>query len=301
MSQSLAQSAIAFLIDLAEKGEIDPWDVNVIDVIDRFLKSLKDKPIPTSAHGRSPYEQNLSESGQAFLYAAMLVLLKADTLVRTEIQPEEDEFEESGFFEPDDFYVGELPRNLERHIHRRAVAVPPEKRNVTLQELISQLEMIALAMADPAPRNRNPRPQPHSKRKAVRAIAQLAHQENLSEIAEALEDFINHYWDELEELVDWMDFEYLLENWAQFRPAVLGGPITGELSEDDYRHEKVGVFWGLLFLSAQSKVELAQNTFYKDLKVRHLGKLNQTGELQTNLPGGAETEALSLPSYVLPD
>ncbi|NEP16069.1 MAG: segregation/condensation protein A [Leptolyngbya sp. SIO4C1] len=285
MSLSLAQSAIAFLIDLAEQGEIDPWDVNVIDVIDRFLKSLKDKPLPEVPDGRSPYEQNLSESGQAFLYAAMLVLLKADTLVRTEIE-EAAEFEEEAFFEPSDIIVGELPRNLERHIHRRAVAAPPEKRNVTLQELIEQLETIAIAMADPTPRRRS-RPQPQSKRKAVRAIAQLAHQENLSEIADALEDFLNRYWDELETLVDWIDFEYLLENWAQFRPDGLGGPIKSELSEADYRHEKVGVFWGLLFLSAQSKVELAQDAFYQDLKVRYLGH--------------SGTELPNIPSYVLPD
>ena len=88
MANSLAQRAIAFLIDLAERGELDPWDVNVIDVVDRFLKSLKEQA-PTTQNGRSPYEKNLSESGQAFLYASMLVLLKADTLIRTEIEEEE--------------------------------------------------------------------------------------------------------------------------------------------------------------------------------------------------------------------
>ena len=31
------QSAIANLINLAERGEIDPWDVPVITIIDRFL------------------------------------------------------------------------------------------------------------------------------------------------------------------------------------------------------------------------------------------------------------------------
>lgn len=289
MSRTLAQSAIAFLIDLAEKGEIDPWDVNVIDVIDRFLKSLKDKPlIPKNVHGRSPYEQNLSESGQAFLYASMLVLLKADTLIRTEIQEEEADFEGDDFFDQDDFSTRELPRNLENHIHRRAVAAPPDKRNVTLKELIEQLENIAEAMADPRPRNRNKRAKPHSKRAAVRSIAQLAHQENLSEIAEALSSFLDQHWDELEQAVDWMDFERLLEHWTHFRPDVLGGPITENLTEEAYRHEKVGVFWGLLFLSSQAKVELAQEKFYRDLKVRHLAQVNGT-------------ELLNVPSYVLPD
>ncbi|MEO1590322.1 MAG: ScpA family protein [Cyanobacteria bacterium J06632_22] len=290
MALSLAQNAIAFLIDLAEKGEVDPWDVNVIDVIDRFLKTLKEAPEPVAkpTHGRSPYEQSLSESGQAFLYASMLVLLKADTLIRTEIQEEELGFEDEDFFDPDELTPAALPRNLEQHIHRRAVAAPPEKRQVTLQELITQLETIAEAMQNPAQRSRAQRVRPHSKRKAVRAIAQLAHQENLSEIAEALSSFLDQYWEQLEQAVDWIDFELLLDHWAQFRPEVLGGPITEELTEEAYRHEKVGVFWGLLFLSSQAKVELGQDTFYQDLKVRHL----------STEPG---TVSVDVPSYVLPD
>lgn len=289
MALSLAQNAIAFLIDLAEKGEVDPWDVNVIDVIDRFLKTLKDAPEPTEKKdGRSPYEQSLSESGQAFLYASMLVLLKADTLIRTEIQEEELGFEDEDFFDPEELTPAALPRNLEQHIHRRAVAAPPEKRQVTLQELITQLETIAEAMQNPAQRSRAQRIRPHSKRKAVRAIAQLAHQENLSEIAEALSAFLDQYWEQLDQAVDWIDFELLLDHWAQFRPEVLGGPIKEELTEDAYRHEKVGVFWGLLFLSSQAKVELGQDAFYQDLKVRHL----------STEPG---TASVDVPSYVLPD
>ncbi len=285
MANSLAQRAIAFLIDLSERGEIDPWDVNVIDVVDRFLTSLKEQ-VPTTANGRSPYEKNLSESGQAFLYASMLVLLKADTLIRTEIEEEEVlEFEDNEEpFEPQG-YARRLPRNLENYIHRRAVASPPEKRQVTLQELITQLEMMAEAMANPTPRNRNRAAKPHSKRKAISTIAQLAHQENLSEIADALATFLDQYWEELESAVAWMDFERLLEHWANFRPAALGGPITQELTDEDYRHEKVGVFWGLLFLSSQSKVELAQERFYRDLKVRQLN----------------EATLNDVPVYVLPD
>lgn len=288
MSSSLAQGAIAFLIDLAEKGEIDPWDVQVIDVIDRFLKTLRDQPIVKKpvGSGRSSYESSLSESGQAFLYASMLVLLKADTLVRHELAPPEEVFEGDDFFDDEqDYSTDELPRNLEQHIHRRAVAPPPAKRQVTLSELIEQLEAIATAMSEPA-RVRNHRPKPHSKRDAVKAISQLAHQENLNEIADALNDFLENHWDDVfGDTVNWMDFERLLEHWASFRPEILGGPIKGELSEADYKHEKVGVFWGLLFLTSQSKVELMQKNFYQDLKVRQLN----------------ETTLAEVPAYALPD
>ena len=98
MTVSLAQSAIAFLIDLAEQGEIDPWDVKVIEVIDRFLKTLKMEPVALPESGRSPYEASLSESGKAFLYASMLVLLKADTLVRAELEEAQAELDAEAFF-----------------------------------------------------------------------------------------------------------------------------------------------------------------------------------------------------------
>ncbi len=84
MSVSLAQDAIALLIELAEKGEIDPWDVRVIEVVDRYLSGLTPKPTPSSELGASPYHADLSRSGQAFLYASMLVWLKADSLLRSE-------------------------------------------------------------------------------------------------------------------------------------------------------------------------------------------------------------------------
>ncbi|MBD0335954.1 MAG: segregation/condensation protein A [Cyanobacteria bacterium Co-bin13] len=288
MSVSLAQTAIAFLIDLAEQGEIDPWDVKVIDVIDRFLSTLKTQPLPQETHGRSPYEANLSESGQAFLYASMLVLLKADTLVRAEVEAHAAALQVEELVEEEEWPEVQLPRNLERHLHRRAVAAPPQRRRVTLKELIEQLETMAEVMTDQAPRNRARRVRPQPVRQAVRAIAQLAHQENLSEIAAALEGFLDQYWDELEGDLQWLDFEALLTAWPQFKPEELQESHHFDTAEAAYVHEKVGVFWGLLFLSAQSKVELSQDQFYRDLKVKNLKRVP--------LEEGDE-----LPSFVLPD
>ncbi|MEM0981540.1 MAG: ScpA family protein [Cyanobacteria bacterium P01_H01_bin.58] len=287
MAVSLAQNAIAFLIDLAEQGEIDPWDVKVIEVIDRFLQTLKTEPTKTSEAGRSPYEASLSESGQAFLYASMLVLLKADTLVRSEIDEAEVVIEAEAFLEEaEDFVEMPLPRNLERHLHRRAIAPPPERRQVTLKELIDQLETIAAVIADQPPRTRALKARPQSKRQAVRAITQLAHQENLSEIAAALESFLDQYWDALEETLSWLNFDELLIEWPKHRPVMENHHF--DTPEAEAKHERVGVFWGLLYLSAQSKVELSQQEFYQDLWVRNLNKV-------------PDDEGIDVPPYVLPD
>lgn len=272
MALSLAQNAIALLIDLSERGDIDPWDVQVIDVIDRFLSQLQ--PFHIVDQGREAYEVNLSESGQAFLYASMLVLLKADSLARSETeQAAPEELVEEGFLDGEGH--SPLPLHLERTIRRRATARPPANRRVTLQELIAQLEVMAAAVADPKPRVKTRRPRPQSQRQAVRAIAQLAHQENLSEVAKALEQYLAEHWDELSEGEEWMEFEQLLQRWVSSTEAAATREANAHHSDQS---DRVGVFWALLFLSAQSKVELSQDEFYQDLKVRSL-----TTESEQNL------------------
>ncbi|MBD3882263.1 segregation/condensation protein A [Phormidium tenue FACHB-886] len=270
MTLSLAQNAIALLIDLAERGEIDPWDVKVIEVIDRFLSKLQPEARPEVGleAGRAPYEADLSQSGQAFLYASMLLLLKADSLARLEA-PENPP--EEALLEPEEFGVASLPPNLERRIRRRATAAPVQNRRVTLQELIAQLNLMSAAMADPKPRRvLLKRPRPQSQRQAMKAIAQLAHQENLSEVAAALEQFLLEHWDALEQEGDWLDFEILLQMWADAENGVVPSSPQADSPILPSIHDRVGVFWALLFLSAQSKVELNQEEFYQDLQVRSL-------------------------------
>lgn len=272
MTLSLAQDAIALLIDLAERGEIDPWDVKVIDVIDRFLRELA----PLNATGREHYEANLSQSGQAFLYASMLLLLKAESLAQAETNQEEAELEELES-EMEGLAERPLPLHLERQLRRRAVAQPPRQRRVTLKDLIDQLQLIAATLEDKTPRARSRRARPQSRAQAVRAIAQLAHQENLSELALELEQLITHQWLHISQGQAWLDFDFLLEVWLQLKEqgqlsdAILNAPVHSPNSD------RVGVFWALLLLSAQSKVELSQAEFYQDLKIRSLAELEALG------------------------
>lgn len=263
MPLALAQDAIALLMDLAERGEVDPWDVKVIDVIDRFLSELN----PTIGTGRELYESNLSQSGQAFLYASMLLLLKAENLTQADLS---EEVAEDQFMDFSEELGNALPAHLERRLSRRAVAQPPRKRRVTLKELITQLQTIAAALEE-APVRRRPPARPQSRKQAIRAIAQLAHQENLSDMAVTLEQFFAEHWAGLDSAQDWLDFELLLELWSQIK-AQSGNPALDNEAEASAspQHDRVGVFWALLLLSAQSKVELLQQEFYGDLKIRLL-------------------------------
>ncbi|MGC9504314.1 segregation/condensation protein A [Baaleninema sp.] len=257
LTVSIAQDAIELLLDLAERGEIDPWDVRVVDVIDRHLSQLA----PTGvSNGRSPYEADLSRSGQAFLYASMLLLLKADTLVRaSELLEEEgaEDPEEADWLEMGDSEQLSLPLRLENQLRRRAVAPPPRTRPVTLQEMIDRVQSIAKELEDNPIPQRSRRRLQSSKRQAAREISQLAHQENLTETAAEIEKFLLQNWEEISQGREWVAFDRLLDCWTPNSDA--GG---------DFAHHQVAVFWALLLLSSQSKVELSQDIFYQDLKIR---------------------------------
>ena len=260
-----AQSAIADLINLAEQGEIDPWDVPVIDVIDRFLTELGliDETISVKQ------EADLPQSGQAFLWASMLVLFKADTLEL--LQQENYGGEHSESIEEELLTEVEnrrsLPLHLEHHLHRRTAPSPMGKRRVTLTELIEQLEHIA-AEIEASSSSSRPQKSSRSRREAIRAITQLAHNENLSELAIQLERFLYLDLPQLAPNQDYIDWEQLLQWWINKHNA------DEQTLMNNINHsscsERAGVFWALLLLSAQSKVELSQQEFYQDLTIRPL-------------------------------
>ena len=258
MTITPASLAIANLIDLAERGEIDPWDVPVISIIDRFLAELG-----LIGETESQSQADLPRSGQAFLWASMLVLFKADSLQLLEEELEEIEEE----FLPEEIYLEKprsLPVNLEQHLRRRTSVQPIGKRRVTLQELIDQLEHIA-AEIEASSTDGSPRRSKRSRSAAIKAIAQLAHNENLTELAAQLENFLHSNLTNLARDRDYIDWEQLLQRWNN------EAAPKAELDSD-----RAGVFWALLLLSAQSKVELFQEEFYQDLSIRPLNSCLQT-------------------------
>jgi segregation and condensation protein A len=254
-----AQEAIATLIELAQNGEIDPWDVPVIEVIDRFLRELGLSDDVDAIQGQA----NLSKSGQAFLWASMLVLLKADSLASLEADEEDVELEELEETAQENSQRA-LPTNLEHRIRRRASAPPPRRRRVTLPELIAQIEQIAAEIDKAPPTSCSiERSRPQSRRETIRTITQLAHQENLTELASRLEQFLTFELPQLAPQRTQIDLEELLTWWSASSVNQLAS-----VSETCKDRDKVGIFWALLLLSSQSKVELSQSEFYQDLKIQ---------------------------------
>ncbi|WP_088240346.1 segregation/condensation protein A [Calothrix rhizosoleniae] len=259
MDASELLETITQLIQQAEQGEIDPWDVKVIEVIDRYLEFMVTESTPRG------YESDLSQSGQAFLSASMLVLFKANSLMELQSAAEEAEIlpEESLLEEMDGISYHGVRLPLEKQLRRRPAAMPPPKRRVSLTELIEQLHIMADRLQKIQSVEKPVRTRKQATVKTMRAALDLAHQENLTEVAGELEQVLQLKADELCLRQNWLNLEQLVELWTQ----------TKQLDPNSSSHHSpnsyiVSVFWALLLLSAQSKVELIQEEFYQDVKIR---------------------------------
>ncbi|MGV8174425.1 MAG: segregation/condensation protein A [Methanothrix sp.] len=111
------------LVDLARRGEIDPWDIDIALATEKFLLYID-----------SLEERDLRIPARILLYASILLRLKSDQM---EVEDEdsddaaEDELEEAQKQGPREAIPSKLPRPpLRRHT----------KRPVTLDELISELK-----------------------------------------------------------------------------------------------------------------------------------------------------------------
>ncbi len=267
MKPAAASEAINTLIEMAHEGEIDPWDVSVIDVIDRFLQDLG----ILHSLDLSFQQQNLPRSGQAFLWASMLVRYKADTLNALEQEEPDTDPGDLGEEDIESSIANSLPKNLESRLRRRTAMLPLPRRRVTLAELIDQIEAIAGEIEKNEQRpKRVKRARPQSRREALQIITELAHQENLTELAAQLEQFLQtrlpELLPELPQTVG-VELETLLEHWHQHLDPHNPPP----------KKDKVGVFWALLLLSSQSKVALSQDDFYQDIRVQIIGSDVQLG------------------------
>ncbi len=270
-----ARYAIRLLRDAAERGDIEPWDVDVIPVVDGFLDQLRQRiemPRKVSSDRTNrggSYEIDLAESSEAFLAASVLVSLKAEVLeaetfpVETIDDSEFDiDFAEQGWLD-ENF---NLPVRPERHLSRRLVAPPPLRRPVTLGELIAQLESIAETIESDELNNRRKRRKRFSDREIIEQVTSLAHKENLPETTAALGVYLNNW----EDALHWVDFDLLVKTWENIASA-------------DLDTDRVGVFWALLFLSSQGKIELQQEgSLFSKLQLKRILAPGMVAQLPLN-------------------
>ncbi|KAF1076659.1 segregation/condensation protein A [Methanogenium sp. MK-MG] len=132
----MPEEPVEILVSMAESGEIDPWNIDIVEVTDRFLGELERMKT-----------LDLRISGRTLFFASFLLRMKSEYLEESEDDESdiiEDSFELSDDFESDpDFSfddVSEPIERLEREIKRRIGRKGKRKSPVTLYELIKELK-----------------------------------------------------------------------------------------------------------------------------------------------------------------
>ncbi|WP_406655718.1 ScpA family protein [Methanolobus sp. ZRKC2] len=118
-SDDVLSEPVEILMNLAKNGDINPWDIDIVNVTDMFLERIEQMQMT-----------DLRISGRTLLYASILLRMKSTGIVQEE--EEEGDFDmfddELDFYDVEEYPVPKLP------IRRRAT------RPVTLQELILELQ-----------------------------------------------------------------------------------------------------------------------------------------------------------------
>ncbi len=246
-----ALDGISLLVSMAKSGKIDPWNIDIVDVTDKYLIQMAEKK-----------SSNLKNTGRTIWLASVLLKLKSNVLVGLDpmdfdsviAQDNFDEYEDD--FEPD--YAPVKKSNvvsIDEALKRRLSTRLNRKRTVTLQDLIKQLKFYEELDRKQALKNTLER----AKRR-VRSYENFTAQDiinlgsdvqvekNVSRLKEKLENiFVKSVKVELNDLV--------------------------EVGMD-----KVSAYIALLFLSAESDIELVQKEFYGELFVKKANSENDEND-----------------------
>lgn len=233
------EEPIEILCQMAKNGDIDPWNIDIVEVTERFLTELERR-----------CELDLRISGRTIFYASVLLRMKSESLD----EPEFEEGTDDDIFDcaADPFAEDEVTLEralgpielLEREIDRRLKRKDSRKRPVTLYELIKELKL-----AEKAERRRQRR------RKFIETEDELFAEPDTEEIVGIAHD---------------EDYEHMAE---QIYAVVSAHPDARDPGVSLYELVST-LHWPLyfvylpcLFLVQSGQVDLEQDEFFGDLWV----------------------------------
>ena len=239
--QEAEVDGIEILVNMAKHGKIDPWNVDIVEVTDKYLMHLFQSKA-----------QNLRLTGRTLLFAAILLKLKSNVLEGLDVLDFEPQREEDFNYDDDmplDYSEEEyIPTNnvisIDEVLQRRTSVRLNHNRVVTLRDLIRQLEFYEMLDKKQSLKNAHER----AKRR-VQNYARLSP-----------DDIINLAHDEY------------IENGVQRLKANLSEILSRqdkiELNELTLLGmDRISAYISLLFLTAESDYDLEQDEFYSDLYV----------------------------------
>ncbi len=233
---------IEILVNMAKQGKVDPWNIDIVDITDKYLAQLFQMKA-----------QNLRLTGRTILFAAVLLKLKSNILEGIDVNDfdaQEDDLDYS-----DDYYdeFGQSEQeyintnnviSLEEVLERRTSVKLNRSRVVTLKDLIRQLQFYEEMERKRSLKNAHERAKRRVRsyaRLSAEDIVNLAHDEYIENGVLILKDNLSRMF-EHEERID-------------LKTLTLLGM------------DKTSAYISLLFLTAESDYDLVQDEFYGDLYV----------------------------------
>ncbi|WP_224447594.1 segregation and condensation protein A [Haloprofundus salilacus] len=241
---------VELLVQLAEDGEIEPWDIDIVAVTDAFLERLD--------------ATDLRTSGRALFYASVLLRMKSDELLAPD-EPEEPEPEpwemamEGGEdsapgFDPIDALEDEMDRRLER----RSARGSPE----TLDELVHELREAERESWWKRSREYDTASSPRGFRRGTQTLDYHAADDVRRDGEPGEADVTGTTHDEhMEATIETVE-AHLREQYEKGREEVLFAELDG------VGGRPVETYLALLFLAHRSVVTLEQDDLFGDLWVR---------------------------------
>ncbi len=261
-TESNLQGGIEILVDMAKKGEIDPKNIDIIDVTDRFLKAIAATP-----------KENLWHSGKILFHASVLLRMKAEALFSYEPENYDDflQFEDGPIIY--DSQQNPVARqitleDLEKALVRRSLNRQLHKRRVTLEELIEALHQAEKQEHIRHKKKVEPFPgfEDQAQINDVDDILELAHDEDIETIINKVEEILQR----------------LLKSKELLSLKTLVEQLHGQ-------GDWVDAFLSILFLSSAGKLTLCQEDFYGPLYVAPLEAQGLTFTVPaTGLPNSRE-------------
>lgn len=239
---NIENEGIGILVSMAKAGKIDPWNIDIIDVTDKYL-----------AHMCEMKSQDLRLTGRTFLFASVLLKLKSNILENIDFsaieQPQDFvEYDDDGFIvdyhEDDDYIPTNNIVSIDDVLQRRTSVRLNRNRVVTLQDLIRQLKFYEKQDQKQSLKNAHERAKNRVRsyaRFTADDIINLAHEEYIEDCVLRLKDNLAQIFEKEEKI--------------ELNELTLLGM------------DKISAYIALLFLTAETDYELVQDEFYSDLYV----------------------------------
>ena len=238
--QEAEVDGIEILVNMAKQGKIDPWNVDIVEVTDKYLMHLFQSKA-----------QNLRLTGRTLLFAAILLKLKSNVLEGIDVLDFEPQHQDEFNYDdemPLDYEEEYIPTNnvisIDEVLQRRTSVRLNHNRVVTLRDLIRQLEFYEMLDKKQSLKNAHERAKRRVQNYAKLSpdvIINLAHDEYI-------ENGVQRLKANLSEILSRQDKIELNEL------TLLG-------------MDKISAYISLLFLTVESDYDLEQDEFYGDLYV----------------------------------